>query len=61
MTAATLEYQTAVQAPAKPDLSPAFAAMMAKIMAPSHYDRIMSDAILSVNEKCPRQVVEIEK
>lgn len=58
---AVLDYNDAVQAPAKPDLSPAFAAMMANIMMPVQYGRIMSDAVLSVNDKCPRRIVEIEK
>lgn len=58
---AVLDYEEAVQAPVINNKSPAFAAMMATIMMPVQYERIMSDAVLSVNDRCPRRVVEIEK
>lgn len=50
-----------VEAKEENTLSPAFAALMAQVLMPAQYEQIMANAMLSVNDRCPSRVVEIEK
>lgn len=43
------------------NLSPALASMVAQILMPQQYGRIMGDTVLNINEQCPRAVSRIEK
>lgn len=41
--------------------SPAFAALMAKIMMPEQYDGILQAAVMNVNTQCKGRTVHIDK
>jgi hypothetical protein len=47
--------------PEETTLSPALAGMVAQLTMPQQYAKFVEVTVLSMNEKCPKMVVRIEK